>query len=54
MGVMHRAIERDRLELLGNKIAELAQWYSADCERLEVLSSPPRGIVVSLLKRGHV
>lgn len=51
VGVMHRAIERDRLEALGNKIAELRQWYSPDTEC--ILVPPPAGIAISVFKRGH-
>ena len=53
VGVIHRAIERDRLESLGNKIADLAQWYTPDTEWLEGLLPAPVGITASVLKRGR-
>jgi hypothetical protein len=51
VGVIHRAIERDRLELVGNTVADLAQWYVPDPERLEGILTAPRGISVSTFRR---
>jgi hypothetical protein len=51
VGVMHRDVERDRLESIGVKIADLAQWYAPDTELLEGMPSTPRGIAISTLKR---
>lgn len=51
VGVIHRAVERDRLESIGTKLADLSQWYVADAEMLDRLSPPPPGITVSVLQR---
>jgi hypothetical protein len=51
IGVVHRVLERDRLEALGIKIAELAQWYAPDSELLKELPPSPGGITISMLKR---
>ena len=51
IGVIHRAIERDRLESIGTKLAGLAQWYVVDNEALDGVSAPPPGITVSVLQR---
>jgi hypothetical protein len=51
VGVIHRAVDRDRLETIGVKIADLGQWYAGDTALPESLTSPPRGIAVSLLIR---
>jgi hypothetical protein len=49
IGVLNRTVERSRLELLGNRMSELRQWYDTD----EVFASnpPPPGIRVSALRR---
>jgi hypothetical protein len=51
VGVVHRTMERDRLEAVGTKLENLRQWY--DHSVLEGLSETPRGIGISVLKRRH-
>ncbi len=51
VGVIHRAVERDRLEAVGTKLADLAQWYETATETLGRISPPPTGITVSVLQR---
>jgi hypothetical protein len=51
VGVIHRAVERDRLESIGTKLANLSQWYAAGAEMLDCISPPPPGITVSVLQR---
>lgn len=51
IGVIHRGIERDRLESIGTKLADLSQWYVADAETLDRVSTPPPGITLSVLQR---
>ena len=51
VGVVHRAVERDRLESIGIKIADLAQWYAPDTEILNRIPRAPIGITVSALRR---
>jgi len=51
IGVFHRVVERDRLEAIGVKIAELAQWYKPEEELIKRLPPAPRGITISILKR---
>jgi hypothetical protein len=51
VGVIHRVIERDRLEAIGVKIENLAQWYTPDTELLNRMSPAPRGITISTLRR---
>jgi hypothetical protein len=49
LGVIHRAMERDRLEAVGNRLVGLRQWYADDAELLNALPPPPRGISLSIL-----
>ena len=52
VGVIHRAVERDRLEAMGEKLAHLAQWFTTDTTLPEALPAPPCGIsIVSLTRR---
>jgi hypothetical protein len=51
VGVVHRAVDRDRLEAIGAKLADLSQWYVADAETVDRISPPPPGITVSVLQR---
>jgi hypothetical protein len=51
VGVMHRTVERDRLETLGERLAGLDQWYERDVEFLRGLPPSPHGIGVLLLRR---
>jgi hypothetical protein len=48
IGVFNRTVERSSLELLGNKLAELRQWYDKDAF---FANNPPRGIGVATLRR---
>ena len=52
VGVIHRTVERDRLELVGTKLADLSQWYVPDGDMLDRVPPPP-GITVSVLQRRH-
>lgn len=51
VGVIHRTVEREKLEELGLKLASLGQWYGPDAEMLSGLPLPPSGIAVSILRR---
>jgi hypothetical protein len=51
VGVIHRTVERDRLEAVGEKLASLDQWYKRDAQLLCSLPQPPRGIGISIFKR---
>lgn len=46
IGVIHRTMERERLEAVGNRLASLRQWYD-----LEDTVSTPRGIAITSLRR---
>jgi hypothetical protein len=50
VGVVHRAVGRDRLELIGTKLADLSQWYASDADILSRLP-PPVGITVAVLQQ---
>ena len=49
VGVIHRAVERERLEAVGVKISELAQWYAPDNHNY--IPPAPAGITTSTLTR---
>ena len=49
VGVIHRTVERDRLESIGTKLADLSQWYVPDGNVLDPVPQP-RGITVSVLQ----
>jgi hypothetical protein len=49
IGVIHRTMERDKLEAIGTKLENLRQWY--DHWVLDGLPQAPRGIGFSVLKR---
>ncbi|MDR4485053.1 MAG: hypothetical protein R3B95_17915 [Nitrospirales bacterium] len=51
IGVIHRIIERDQLEDVGNRMIGLRQWYVEDSELLAQLRDQPCGISVSILSR---
>ena len=51
IGVIHRTVERDRLEELGAKMSSLRQWYAPDEDMLLGLPEVPRGMSVAILKR---
>jgi hypothetical protein len=50
VGVIHRTMERDKLETVGIKM-QPSQWYAADTDRLCELPPLPRGISVAILRR---
>lgn len=50
LGVFHRTLERERLETLGQKISDLAQWYEPDTAFLTALTPPP-GISIHVMRR---
>jgi hypothetical protein len=50
LGVIHRVMEREKLETIGNKMAEWRQWYEPDLE-FEAHHPPPYGIGLSILKK---
>lgn len=51
VAVIDRTISRGQLEAVGNKMAELHQWYVPDTELLGSFPVTPRGIAVSILRR---
>ena len=54
LGVIYRVVERERLETIGTKLAELSQqWYERDGDMRHHLPPAPIGITVSVLKRRH-
>ena len=53
VGVVHRTMERDRLEAVGTKVENLRQWYGQDDSILNGLPARPRGIGISVLRRSH-
>lgn len=52
IGVVHRTMERERLEAVGNKLSSLRQWYRPADSLLGELSDIPRGVTISVLQRG--
>jgi len=52
IGVIHRTLERDRLESVGNKIQSLRQWYMDDNEIMDLIREPPLGIRITALRKG--
>lgn len=51
VGVIHRTMERERLEALGEKMAALRQWYVQDEDMLCGLPALPHGVSVSIVRR---
>jgi hypothetical protein len=51
VGVIHRTMERDRLEAVGTKFENLRQWYDPDDSIFDGLPERPRGIGISVLRR---
>jgi hypothetical protein len=51
VGVINRAVDRDSLETIGNKMLGLRQWYEPDNTVLAGLPPATRGISVAILKR---
>lgn len=52
IGVMHRTMEREKLEAVGNKLSSLRQWYRPDESLLGELPEIPRGVTLAILQRG--
>ena len=51
VGVFHRAVDRSRLDDIGQKLSDMSSWYAEELELEGVNCRPPRGINLSLLKR---
>lgn len=51
IGVIDRSLDRDRLEMIGQKVAALKCWYQTDTQVLELLPTPVPGITVAILKK---
>lgn len=51
VGVIHRAVERDRLESVGTRLAELSQWYAPDRDMLDRVPPAPIRVTVSAQRR---
>lgn len=51
IGVVHRALERDKLEAVGNKMIDQRQWYEPDEELMTRMTAVPRGVSMTILKR---
>ena len=51
IGVIHRAIDRENLEQVGNRILGLYQWYAEDVELMNQLPEIPKGISAAILRR---
>ncbi len=51
IGVIHRIIQRDHLEVIGNRMLSLRQWYAEDTETLGRIIPAPRGISISILRK---
>lgn len=51
IGVIHKTIDRDALEAVGNRMLGLLQWYSEDVEFLQALRGVPVGMSACVLRR---
>lgn len=51
LGIIHRAVERDRLESISTKLAGLSQWFAPDGQIPDGLPPTPAGITVLTLTR---
>jgi len=51
IGVIHRAIERDNLEAVGNRLNELNQWYEEDADLARQLQNVPMGISIASIRK---
>ena len=51
IGVIDRSLDRDRLEVIGQKISALKSWYQLDTEFLGLLPTPVPGISITILKK---
>lgn len=54
IGVIHRTLDRERLESVGNKIQSMRQWYIDDNELMGSISTPPLGIKITALCKSAV
>lgn len=52
IGVVHRTMDREKLEGVGNRLSSLRQWYRQDHSLLGELGDIPRGVTISVLQRG--
>jgi hypothetical protein len=50
VGVFNRGADREKLEAIGSRMADLAQWFEGDDDVASGLSSVPMGISLSLLR----
>ncbi len=51
IGVFERTLDRDRLEAIGSRLAELRRWYEEDPESAKSLAPAPPGIGLAILRR---
>ncbi len=51
IGVIDRSLEREKLELVGQKFADLKTWYRSDTEFLGNLPASVPGISIAILKK---
>lgn len=51
IGVIHRCIERERLEVVGQKLESLGQWYIEDEAFPGTIPDLPHGIFMKSLQR---
>ena len=51
IGVIDRSLDRDRLEVIGQKISALKSWYQPDTEFQALLPIPVPGISITILKK---
>ena len=52
IGVVHRTTDRDNLEVVGNRMVDLRQWYTEDVETSAQIGTTPRGIGIVVLRAG--
>jgi hypothetical protein len=51
IGIIHRTMERERLEAVGTRLASLRQWYDPDSSAFDKMPEVPRGVAISVLRR---
>ena len=51
IGVVHRTLDRERLEAIGLKLASLNQWYGHDPELINTIPPMPRGVSLTVVRR---
>lgn len=51
VGVIHRTMEREKLEALSSKLISLGQWYETRTQLLDSFPSRPSGIAVTILEK---